>query len=109
MARSFDFIELTIFFASSLAFSRRVGRTSEALMLAELSIARTNRSPWLDAPRILGPARASITRRTARSWRNSRRFFLSRWNRLLTWRSSMLRRQSRVLGTWTGLRRSLRK
>jgi hypothetical protein len=51
---------------------------SVALMLAELSMARTNRSPWLDAPLILRPARANMIRNTARSWRNSRRFFRNR-------------------------------
>ena len=39
----------------------------------------------------------------------SRRFLRSLWNRLLTCRSSMLRRQSRVLETWIGRRRSFRK
>ena len=68
-------------------------------MLAEQSIKSTNRWPWPLVPFIRGPARASIASATARSCRNKSRLRLSRWNRLLTCRSSRLLRHKNVLGT----------
>ena len=82
---------------------------SVALMLAELSIIRTNRCPVAPVPLTCGPARANIASATARSWRNNNKFRRNRWNRLLTCRSSRLRRHKSVLDTRTGRRLSLRK
>ncbi len=50
MARSSASISLTTFLAACLAFASRLGATSVAAMLAELSIKSTNRWPWPAAP-----------------------------------------------------------
>ena len=109
MARSSLSIEVTTFLAFSLAFSSRLGGTSVAAMLAELSIMSTYRCPWPPVPLLRNPARASIASATARSWRKSSRLRRSRWKRLLTCRSSRLFRHRSVLDTLTGRRFSLRK
>ena len=97
------------FDAADLASSTRGLPVSVAPMLADSSIARMNRCPGPCVPSTRGPSSASAARPTISSCRNSSRFLRKRWKRLFTCRSSRLRRQSSVLGTSTGRRRSLRK
>ena len=73
----------------------RVGSTSVAVMLAEVSIRKMNRFLQRGSPRQPGRRQASISSATNSSCRNSSRFCRSRCQRLLTCRSSIVRRQGR--------------
>ena len=82
---------------------------SVACMLAELSTRKINRSSTDRVDCQLGRSKAIITSVMNKSCRNNSRLDRNRCQRLLTCKSSIVRRQRYVLGTSSGCRFSLRK